>query len=174
MQLVKAGRTVPDRFTRVTNDAPLPDGAALLTAERLLADEPELASRAGSIGVLWPNNRKVSELAPYLHRLELIALVLPSFRDGRAYSQARQLREQLGFQGELRATGDVLRDQYLFLLRAGFDAFEVKKELDVAAFVDPAPRYTVFYQPAGDRRMAALRRRIEEPHRPIRDAAAAH
>ena len=80
--------------------------------------------------MLWPNNRKVAELAPWLDRLALVALVFPSFRDGRAYSQARLLRERHGFRGELRATGDVLRDQFLFLVRAGFDAFEVRKDAD--------------------------------------------
>ena len=88
---------------------------------------------------MWPNNRKVAELAPYLDRLALVALVFPTFRDGRAYSQARLLRERHGFRGELRATGQVLRDQFMFLVRAGFDAFEVKKDADAAAFAEALP-----------------------------------
>ena len=92
--------------------------------------------------------------------LRLIALVFPSFKDGRAYSQARLLREQYGFRGELRATGNVLRDQFLFLVRAGFDSFEAVKEADAAAFVTSVARFSVFYQPAGDRRMSALRARL--------------
>ena len=163
MQLVKANRVMTDRFVRVVDDAPLPDGPILLTAERFLADAAELFGRAGPVGVLWPNSRKVSELVPYLDRLALIALVFPKFQDGRAYSQARQLREQYGFRGELRATGDVLRDQRLFLLRAGFDAFEVKKDADVKSFVEHNVRYSVFYQPAGDARPSALRRRSAAP-----------
>ena len=75
--------------------------------------------------MIWPNNRPIAELAPHLDRIALVALVFPGFRDGRAYSQARILRERYGFGGELRATGQVLRDQFLFLLRAGFDSFEV-------------------------------------------------
>src|SRR5439155_14573700 len=82
----------------------------------------------------------------------LIALVFPKFSDGRAFSQARLLRERYGFRGELRATGQVLRDQFLFLLRAGFDAFEVTKDADAAAFTDAERRYSVFYQPTGDGR----------------------
>jgi uncharacterized protein (DUF934 family) len=166
MQLVKASRVVEDRFVRVTGDEPLPDGPILLPAERFLADSAELDARTGPVGVLWPNNRKVSELAPHLHQLALIALNFPSFRDGRAYSQARQLREHYGFRGELRATGDVLRDQHLFLVRAGFDCFEVKKDADVKSFVDSALRYSIFYQPAGDGRISALRRRVVEQRNP--------
>jgi uncharacterized protein (DUF934 family) len=91
--------------------------------------------------------------------------VFPSFKDGRAYSQARQLRERYGFRGELRATGDVLRDQFLFLARAGFDAFEVKKDADTAAFVEALARYSVFYQPAADARTAVQRARRDHARR---------
>jgi uncharacterized protein (DUF934 family) len=110
--------------------------------------------------VIWPNSRPVSELAPYLNRLALVVLVFPIFRDGRGYSQARILRERYGFTGELRATGQVLRDQFLFLLRAGFDSFEVTKEADAAVFVDSIRRFDVFYQPTGDGRATAFRRRL--------------
>ena len=73
------------------------------------------------------------------------------------------MRENFGFRGELRATGEVLRDQFLFLIRAGFDAFEVKKENDAAAFATAAARYTVYYQPTGHARPSALQRRLLHP-----------
>jgi uncharacterized protein (DUF934 family) len=132
----------------------------LLTAARFLADARELAERDAPVGVIWPNDRRVAELAPFVDRLSLIALVFPKFKDGRAYSQARLLRERYGFRGELRATGEVLRDQFQFLLRAGFDAFEVKKPADAAAFAQAAARFSVFYQPSADGRLPALRRRL--------------
>ena len=106
--------------------------------------------RAGKVGVIWPNNRDVDDLVPYLDRLAAVALVFPSFRDGRAYSQARLLRERHGFDGELRATGQVLRDQFVFMLRAGFDAFEVKKDSDAEAFA--ATARTLFGVLPADRR----------------------
>src|SRR6266849_3027379 len=156
MPLLKAGQVVEDRYLRILDDAPIPDGTpAIIPAARLIADVADIARREAPTGVLWPNNRKVAELAPLLDRLALVALVFPTFRDGRAYSQARQLRETHGFRGELRATGDVLRDQFMFLVRAGFDAFEVKKDADVAVFSSEIARHTVFYQPTGDGRLAA-------------------
>jgi uncharacterized protein (DUF934 family) len=118
----------------------------------------------GELGVIWPNNRDLDDLLPYLDRLAAVALVFPSFRDGRAYSQARLLRERHGYTGELRATGQVLRDQFLFMLRAGFDALEVKKESDAEAFALTAKRYSVFYQPTGDGRITALNRRMQQRH----------
>src|SRR5207248_9130825 len=120
--------------------------------------------RAGKLGVIWPNNRNLDDLVPYLDRLAAVALVFPSFRDGRAYSQARLLRERHGYDGELRATGQVLRDQFVFMSRAGFDAFEVKKESDAGAFTATAKRYSVFYQPTGDGRLTALHRRMQLRH----------
>jgi len=154
----KDGTIVADSFVRIADDAAIPaDTPVLLSAGRFLAG----AAEAGApMGVVWPNNRRVAELAPHFHRLALVVLNFPSFRDGRAYSQARQLREEYAFRGELRATGEVLRDQFLFMLRAGFDSLEVRKDADISHFAEAVRRYSVFYQPAADGRVtaAAVRR----------------
>jgi uncharacterized protein (DUF934 family) len=161
MPLVKHGRIVADSYVRVADDAPVAnDVAVIVPAVRLLADAAALVQRGAPTGVLWPNDRRIAELAPWLDRLALVALAFPSFRDGRAYSQARQLRERYGFSGELRATGDVLRDQFLFLIRAGFDSLEVKKDADAAAVAEAVGRYSVFYQPSADGRAPMARRRL--------------
>src|SRR5205807_2908866 len=126
MPLVKNAKITDDAFVHVADDAPLPgDGAILISAARFLGDPEAISRRLGKTGVVWPNNRDVDDLVPYLDRLAAVALVFPSFRDGRAYSQARLLRERFLYRGELRATGQVPRDQFVFMLRAGFDAFEV-------------------------------------------------
>ena len=165
MPLVKAGCIIEDRFARVLDDAPVPEAVAVvLPAARLLADARDLVLRQAPTGVIWPNDRKIAELAPYLDWIALVALVFPTFRDGRAYSQARLLRERYHYRGELRATGQVLRDQFVFMLRAGFDAFEVKKDADAEAFAETVKRYSVFYQPTGDGRVAAFNRRMQQRH----------
>ena len=164
MPLVKNGHIETDVFFHVTDGAELPgDGAVLVSAARFLED-PEALLKRGKVGVIWPNNRDIAELAPYLGKLAAVALVFPTFRDGRAYSQARLLRERYNYRGELRATGQVLRDQFVFMLRAGFDAFEVKKQADAEAFMQTAKRYSVFYQPTGDGRITALHRRMQLRH----------
>ena len=165
MPLVKSGRVATDTFVHLADDAELPgDGAVLISAARFLENPEAISRRLGKTGVTWPNNRDVDDLVPYLDRLAMVALVFPTFRDGRAYSQARLLRERYGFKGELRATGQVLRDQFLFMLRAGFDEFEVKKEADAEAFTSTAKRYSVFYQPTGDGRLTALHQRMQLRH----------
>lgn len=162
MPLVKGMRIVTDNFTRIEDGAPIPnEGAVLVPAARFLADAQELTERHGPVGVIWPNDRHVAELAPYLDRVALVALVFPTFKDGRAYSQARLLRERYSYRGELRATGQVLRDQFVFLLRAGFDAFDVVKQSDALAFEEAAKRYSVFFQPTGDGRMTVARSRLK-------------
>ena len=162
MPLVENGQIVEDRYVRVADDAPIPDRVpVIVSAKRFLAESDALIRRDGSLGVVWPNDRRIAELAPWLGHLALVALQFPKFRDGRAYSQARLLRETYGFRGTLRATGDVLRDQFHFLIRAGFDSFEVKKPADATAFVQAASRYSVVYQPTADGRVPALRRRVQ-------------
>jgi uncharacterized protein (DUF934 family) len=165
MPLVKGGKIISDPFVQVADEAGIPgEGAILISAARFLEDAEALSSRPGRTGVSWPNNRDVDDLVPYLGRLAAVALLFPTFRDGRAYSQARLLRERHGFKGELRATGQVLRDQFIFMLRAGFDAFEVKKDGDAEAFAATVKRYSVFYQPTGDGRITALHRRMQLRH----------
>jgi uncharacterized protein (DUF934 family) len=175
MPLVKASQIVEDQYVRVEDDAPLPDGVpVLLTAARFLADAREIVERDARVGVIWPNDRRLTELAPGIDRLGLIALVFPKFKDGRAYSQARLLRERYGFRGELRATGDVLRDQFLFFIRAGFDSLEVRKDADAAAFAETVGRYSVFYQPSADGRVSTARQRLlSRPERNTADTAPA-
>ena len=164
MRLVKSGQVVADDYIRVGDDAPISDDVpVIVSAARLIAEADAILRRQAPTGVLWPNNRRVAELAPHLEHLALVALEFPKFRDGRAYSQARLLRETYEFRGELRATGDVLRDQFMFLLRAGFDAFEVRKDADAAVFASEIARHSVFYQPTGDGRVAASRARLGRP-----------
>jgi uncharacterized protein (DUF934 family) len=161
MPLVKGNQIVSDEFVTLGDeDAIPPTGNLLLPAARFLADADAILARDGKVGVIWPNSRDIDELAPYLPKLAVVALVFPTFRDGRGYSQSRILRERYSYKGEVRATGQVLRDQFVFMLRAGFDAFLVKKESDAEAFANVAKRYSVFYQPAADGRPTAFRRRM--------------
>jgi uncharacterized protein (DUF934 family) len=163
MPLIKNGAVTADPYITVTDDAPLPEGTPIIvSAARFLAAPAEILNRDAAVGVLWPNNKNVADLAPYLDRLAVVALMFPTFKDGRAYTQARLLRERHGYHGELRATGQILRDQFVFLVRAGFDALDVAKPGDADAFAAALARYTVFYQPTGAHRTSAARLRVEK------------
>lgn len=161
MPLLKDGRLVEDPWRVVGDAAPLPAGApAIVCFARFQVERDTLLARDAPLGVTLRNTDAVDALSGVLDRLALIALEFPKFSDGRAYSQARSLRERLGFAGELRATGDVLIDQALFMRRCGFDAYEIADAAKAPRFVEAFKTFSVFYQPAGDGRAAvsALRR----------------
>ena len=136
------------------------DGQLLVSLARWREARAALLARGGAIGVALANSDRVEGLACEVSQLELIALHFPKFSDGRAYSQARLLRGRMGYGGELRATGNVLRDQLPFMLRCGFNSFES----DQKGFADALARarclFSVVYQPAEDGRtpVSVLRR----------------
>ena len=147
MPLVKGGKIATDVFVHVADDAEIPvDGGILISAARFLGDAEALSGRAGKTGVIWPNNRDIDDLVPWLDRLAVVALVFPSFRDGRAYSQARVLRERHGYRGELRATGNVLPDQLQFMLQVGFDTFDIGERFTLATWQQASKLMSLAYQ----------------------------
>ena len=90
----------------------------------------ELFERAGRTGVVLEPEEDPAILAGELDRIALISVRFPKFADGRGYTIARLLRERYGYRGELRAVGDVLRDQLLFMKRSGFDSFSLRDDQD--------------------------------------------
>jgi uncharacterized protein (DUF934 family) len=161
MSLLKDGALVRDDWVAVGDDEALPEaGSPIVSLARWQRERAVLRARNGTVGVRLPNAAGVETIAADLDRLALVALEFPKFSDGRAFSQARLLRERYGYTGELRATGQVLRDQLLFMARCGFDAFEIAKGDPVEGWEQALAAVTVFYQPTGDGRAtaASLRR----------------
>ena len=95
-----------------------------------------------------PVDQPAEVLAPYLDRLSLVAVNFPTFRDGRGFTQARSLRERLAFSAEIRATGNILPDQYAFLLRCGITTVEMQDGSDPAAWQKAADHFSLAYQPS--------------------------
>ncbi len=151
MPLIKAGALVADSWVHVDDGDPLPsDGPIVVSLERFQEERDELVARGAPLGLHLKSDQKPAQLGDDVKLFDLIVLEFPTFRDGRAYSHARVLRERFGFRGEIRATGDVLRDQFLYMHRCGFDAFEVKDEHALAAWQAALAELTVFYQAAAD------------------------
>jgi uncharacterized protein (DUF934 family) len=117
--------------------------------------------QAPTQAVALANTDQLEALKTHLGRLKLIVLNFPKFTDGRAYSQARLLRGRLGYRGELRATGAVLRDQLPFLLRSGFDSFESDQAGFGAALARARTLFSVVYQGAEDDRTPAALLRLK-------------
>lgn len=118
---------------------------------------------AGAHPVLEPGDDPAALAAQYgehFAALPLIAVRFPSFTDGRGYSIARLLRERLGFRGELRAVGDIARDQLHYLARCGFDSFELREGEDVATAKAALAAFSDAYQAAVDQPVPLFRRRV--------------
>ncbi len=162
MPLLKHGAVAADPWQRAAQDEALPaDGPVIVPFARWRAERESLIGRNAPVGVRLSNTDPVAELVPDLDRLQVIVLEFPKFTDGRAYSQARLLRERYGYRHELRAAGNVLRDQLLFMQRCGFDAFELTNGQPVQAWVSATNEFSVFYQPAADDRVPAMQHRRE-------------
>lgn len=151
MKLIKDGRVRDDPWVTLTDDMEAPDDAAVIvTLARWRADRDTLSSRAAPFGVRLTGDETAEDIAGDLDRLKVIALEFNKFTDGRAYSTARILRERYGYKGEIRAVGNVLRDQLLFMTRCGFDAFEIASETAAEDWRAALREIDVQYQPATD------------------------
>lgn len=160
MALIKNGRVLRDPYARVSAGEAVPrDGAVLVDLQVWQDHCHSLCRRPDPVGVRLHSGQHPEIIADDLDQLDLVALDFPSFRDGRAYSYARLLRQRYGFRGELRAVGDVLPDQLIFMHRVGFDAFELKGHEPLAGYEAALAEIGIVYQPAADQRATAMQLR---------------
>ncbi len=132
-QLIKDRNVSDDRWTLVRDPAAeVPAGAVIVPLAVWQARRDELAAR-GDVGVWLSPAEDPASLADDLAALSLVAVDFPQFTDGRGYSTGRLLRERYRFAGELRAIGDVQRDQLAYLVQCGFDAFSLREGKDARA-----------------------------------------
>jgi len=151
MALIKNGAQVSDQWIYADDDTPVQaDIPTIVSLKRFMAERETLVRSSSELGVHVSPGEDVTALEGDLDRLRVIALDFPKFTDGRAYSAARILRQRFRFEGEIRAIGEVLRDQYLFLSRAGFDAYEVRDGADARDWLDAVREFSHHYQPAAD------------------------
>jgi uncharacterized protein (DUF934 family) len=142
------GRLVADAWLRVADDAPLPDAPVILSLARLRAET--LAGRNAPLGLALEPATQPEEIAELLPRLALVAVLLPKSKDGRAFTQARALREHFDFTGEIRATGHVLPDQWRMLQRCGVSTVELPEGADAAQWQRSRDVIDIAYQAAQD------------------------
>ena len=165
MPLIKDNAFAENTFTRVADEETLPEGAIVVSLKRFQAERETLLARNTPLGVRLTADQSSEALGADIHHFALIELEFPKFKDGRGYSWARQLRQRLAYKGELRAVGEVLRDQWLFMSRCGIDAFEVRPGTRIEDFRAAMAEQTVFYQPASDRVRNVLDLRHSHPAR---------
>jgi uncharacterized protein (DUF934 family) len=150
MRVIKDRRIIDDSWELLPAGTPIPPSGdvivTLATWKEWLATPRD---RAGKLGLVLHSDELPEEI-PELERLPLIAIDFPKFVDGRGYSSARLLRERRGYKGELRAVGDVLRDQLFYMARCGIDSFALKAGKDIEGALAAFNDFSIAYQAAAD------------------------
>ena len=151
MPLLKDGKLIDDPWSHIADEVAIPaSGQVIVGLRRWREERDSLIKRKDSVGVRLQSDHTAGDVADDLEHLGVVALAFPVFKDGRAYSNARRLRERHGYTGEIRAIGNVLRDQYLFMLRCGFNVLEVKEGETEKDWQKAIKAFSVFCQPAAD------------------------
>ncbi len=160
MTLIRNNDVIDDTYTLVADEAPLPQGAIIVSLKRLRAEGEALFARNTPVGVRLSSDQSPETIGSDLERLSLVVLEFPKFRDGRAFSWARMLRTRLRFTGEIRATGDYLYDQIAHMVRVGFDAFDLPPAISPALFQRALDEIPYAYQPSADGRTTIRQLRL--------------
>jgi uncharacterized protein (DUF934 family) len=160
MALIKDGQLAQDSFVNCANAAEVPNaGPIIVSVEQWQDQRAALTKRNDPVGVLLLSDQHPEIIAGDLQHLSVVALDFPTFRDGRAYSYARLLRDRYQYAGEIRAVGDVLLEQLHYMERVGINAFEFESDDPAADFKIAAADFSVWYQSSADRRIPAASRR---------------
>ena len=153
MKIIKDQVIVEDNWQRLVEiaaDASLPAGDVVIPFAYWLEHKDTLTNREGKLGVCINGDDDTHEVAKDIEHFDLIALDFPAFVDGRSYSHARLLRDRYSFKGELRAVGDVLRDQLFYMQRCGINSFQLREDKNLEDALNAFSEISVKYQIAAD------------------------
>lgn len=149
-RLIKDGQIIDNEWTLLTTETVgeqgIPDQGKIIVSLPVWQEKKSQLLSRGDVAVWLAPGEEPELLTGDLEHLPLIAIDFPSFRDGRGYSYARELRQRHGYKGELRAIGDVLQDQLFYMWRCGFNAFEVRADRDIEEALEGLKVFTVTYQ----------------------------
>lgn len=162
-RIIKNGQVVDETWHLLAKDVTLdviPNCDDIIVPLNLWREHAHaLKARDGGLGVWLEAGDEIEEIADDLAHFQVIALEFPTFTDGRHSSTAYLLRTRYGYKGEVRAIGDVLRDQLFALKRVGFDAFALRADKDPYDALKAFEDYSEVYQASADQPQPLFRRR---------------
>ena len=159
MTVIKNGQPADSAWLHLTDEALPATGALTVSLDRWLKEKAELGTRIEAVGVRLNACDSLDTLVQDVAALPIVVLDMEAFTDGRCFSQARLLRDRLGYTGELRARGDFLRDQMFFLSRVGVNSFEFAEDTPLEDRLKAFAEFSVTYQSASDTPEPLYRRR---------------
>lgn len=148
MHIIKDGQIVADHWHHLTDDEAPANTPCTVSLARWNSQRDALRQPGMAVGVRLGAEDRPESLQGDLSDLPLIVLQFASLRDGRSFSHARILRERLGYAGEIRASGEFIRDQVFYLSRLGVDSFEFADEAAAARALPALRDFSAVYQPA--------------------------
>lgn len=155
MKIIKDKVIIEDNWTHYSGEGELPGGDVIVSLK--LWQETDLSGRR--VGVQLEPGDSVKDIEGDLDKFDLIAINFPTFNDGRGYSMVKILRDRFGYKKEIRAVGDVMRDQIFYMQRCGFNAYEVKAGRDINDALKAFDDFTVKYQTSSDETLPLYRRK---------------
>jgi uncharacterized protein (DUF934 family) len=153
MRVIKDRAVVNDDWQLIREldcSKPIPEGKVILSFIDWQASRDELLKRDTEHAIWIDGDTEIEDLLEDLEHFSIIALDFPAFKDGRSYSHACLLRQRYGYKGDLRAIGDVLRDQLFYMQRCGMNSFEVREDKDIEDALKSLNEFSVRYQAAAD------------------------
>jgi uncharacterized protein (DUF934 family) len=159
-QYLKDGAVVDNSWQQVSADnESLPQGDILVPVSQWQEQQNTLASHVGAVGVWIDSHEEIEGFVESIIDLPVIAINFPKFADGRGFSIARLLRERYGYQGEIRAVGQIIRDQLFLMQRCGFNGFVFDADIDLVEASKSLQDFSDAYQVAVDQPEPLFKRR---------------
>jgi uncharacterized protein (DUF934 family) len=146
MRIIKDKLIIEDDWLHIADDAPLATGNITITQQRWLAEKNLLANHNGKLGLRLTSTDDLADISDDLEKFELIELYFSVFTDGRSFSMAKLLRDRYHYAGELRATGNFLRDQLFYLSRVGINSFNLGDHDNLDGAMTALDEFSVQYQ----------------------------
>jgi len=159
MHIIKDGKITSDDICHLDDTQPPAETQFTVSCKRWKTDKESLLHSDKAIGIRLSGDDAVSDIANDLSKMGVIVLEFSSFRDGRAFSLARLLRDRYDYKGEIRVRGDFIRDQVYFLARVGVNAFEPAEGTELQKLLPALTEFSVSYQAAADGIEPAFRKR---------------
>ncbi len=161
MKVINNRQIVADSWQTIDDETSiehLPSGKIIVSLTFWNNHKPSLATHGDALGIKLNPEDDVADIAADLSSFALVVLQFPAFRDGRAYSQARNLRQHYHYQGEIRASGNVLRDQLAFMERVGFNSFVIDEHQDINDAINGFDEIDIKYQASSDEPLPLYKR----------------
>jgi uncharacterized protein (DUF934 family) len=160
-KIIRDGGIVSDDWTLLAKDATeLPAASNIIVPLKLWQTQRNaLLARGEPLAVWFDSEEDPADITADINHFSVIAVNFPAFKDGRGSSTAYLLRTRYNFKGELRAIGDVLRDQLFALKRVGFNAFAVRADKDIEDALKGLSDFSEVYQGSVDQPLPLFRRR---------------